>query len=400
MKIVSDDSFPIRILAIGDIHFGIKHSEKLYEELNEVFINYLEDNKEDIDMVFFVGDYFDKKLSLNEAASKLALRFMDKVISICSKSNIKVRMVKGTLSHDFTQLENFKHYELKHDFKIINTASIEEIEFVGKTKKKEDLIGNLSIFYVPEEYMENQKEFYQEFINDVDEETKYDLMIGHGTWDFVAFLNQKIESERSLRNAPVYDFKDWSNYTYGPCIFGHIHTRQSKGKKVYYTGSFSRWQHGETKAKGFLDIDYDLVTTDSIIHFVENVQAPIFNEISIDDIDEQDENNKPTIESTIETIEQMLLENDNLKIDLTDSLAIEEIAVIKEYFNTNENISFILDKKKFKEDEERDTQFDFITEDNLTKPAIIQKYLNIQNGKKLSQVEITKIITKEDSEEE
>lgn len=377
------DGYPLRCLAIGDIHFGIKNSEKLYEELNNVFIKYLEDNGKDVDMIFFVGDYFDKKLSLNETASKLAIRFMDKVVELADKFNIKIRMIKGTLSHDFTQLENFKHYELKHDFKIFNTATIENLTFVYNKNETSEL----SIFYVPEEYMEDQNEFYKDFVDVVDDETKFDLMIGHGTWDFTAFLNQKIDSERSIKNAPVYKYDEWKDLTYGPCIFGHIHVRQNKGKKVYYTGSFSRWQHGEDKPKGFLDVTYNLDTTESKIRFVENYEALEYVDLLLED------DTDTTIQDKIQSIEEVLNEGEVIRLDVNNGLSTDEIAIIKEYFNNNDKISFVQKNTKFDNSEEleKDKKYSFIIDENLTKEAKIQKYIEIEFGTKINQKDILEI---------
>ena len=53
----------LKIFVISDIHFGIKDSSKLFNELNEIFIPKL---NETVDAVIIAGDLFDRILKLEK----------------------------------------------------------------------------------------------------------------------------------------------------------------------------------------------------------------------------------------------------------------------------------------------------------------------------------------------
>jgi DNA repair exonuclease SbcCD nuclease subunit len=194
-------------ISISDIHFGDGDPVKLYEELDTEFFVYVKRIAKDLDLITMAGDLFHRKLSMNEISSKLVLKFVDKLLEICYENDIKLRFIKGTTTHDFNQLDNFKHHELNFDFRIINTVECEEI------------FPDVYALYIPEEYMENPEEYYSEYLPPADG-AKYDIIVGHGTFDFVAFENQQQESERPIKNAPVFKYKDFDEYAYGPVVFG------------------------------------------------------------------------------------------------------------------------------------------------------------------------------------
>jgi hypothetical protein len=198
----------LRCIVLADIHWGASDPDLLNHELNEVFFPYLEENANETDLVVLDGDLLHRKLSFNEKAAILCTKFMVKLVRTCHENNIKVRIIRGTRTHDFNQLENFKQLELDYDFRIYNTVDFEEI------------FPNVTALFLPEEYMENPNEYYKEFTENLDAETKYDLIFGHGTWDFASFEDQQQESERNIKGAPVFQYKEWADRCWGPIIFG------------------------------------------------------------------------------------------------------------------------------------------------------------------------------------
>ena len=57
-----------------------------------------------LDFVVIAGDLFDTKLHLSSDHVKYSFIFLKKLIDICIKKNTKLRLIKGTSSHDHGQL--------------------------------------------------------------------------------------------------------------------------------------------------------------------------------------------------------------------------------------------------------------------------------------------------------
>ena len=163
----------IKGVSINDIHFGIRDSKRVYEEL-QIVKDFLNNNE--VDMLTLNGDYFDCKLSVGDPATFYAVAFFDELIKIVREKKIIFRVLQGTKSHDLNQLQIFKHYEedLSLDFRIIETAESEEL-----------FDGQFKVLYIPEEYPENCDEYYSEY-----KKEKYNILFMHGTWDFVAMPGQ------------------------------------------------------------------------------------------------------------------------------------------------------------------------------------------------------------------
>lgn len=379
---MSKNKDKLRGIFLSDIHFGISRTDKLYEELEEVFFPYLEENSNDIDFVMLTGDISDRKLSLNEKPSKLYIKFIDRLLETCYSNDIKIRIIKGTSSHELNQLENFRHYETNFDFRIINHAEVEE------------LFPNYFVLYIPEEYMEDQHEFYKEFTEGIDDNTKYDLIAGHGTWDFVSFENQKEESERPIKGSPVFSYKEWKDRVWGVAIFGHIHTRQNYRNKIYYVGSFTRWCHGEPKPKGFIDYVYDTNELTASISYVENHLAPEYITVNMSDILPE----SSTVEEKMKIIESLKKNNKNIKIRFDNSIESSQLAVLQEAFSMDNLVRIDVDNRlnSKTDEEENDDTFDFIIKREMNIPNTIKKYIDITKGREIPLEIIEEIILPEE----
>lgn len=337
----------LHIINIADIHFGAVDPDRLYNELKGVFLEYVKENAKSIDLINLLGDYFHRKLSLNEKASKLAIKFMSELLSVCSENNIKVRMIRGTKTHDFNQLENFRHYETKLDFRIINTVEVEEV------------FPNFTVLYLPEEYMENPEEYYKEFFDLGD--AKYDCIFFHGTFDFVAFDSQKQETERHISSAPVFEYRKFKDYAYGPIIGGHIHRHQIYKDKIIYCGSLTVNNFGEEGETGFIELIYDIDTIEYELAFIENTSRPTYATIDLNDYINED----MTFEEKVKIVEDLKSQYDNLKIrfDKNDLSNENEVTIFREILSKNENIKVDyedLEVKAVNEEEEEENKYEFI----------------------------------------
>ena len=128
-------------LVIADIHAGAMESDRLFYELDENFIKYIKSMKL-IDFIVIAGDLFDSKLSLNSEHVRSIFAFLKELADLCVKKNIKLRIIKGTESHDNKQLDTLRfltHSNL--DIKIFDKVCDEE------------LFPGCNVLYIPEEYV-------------------------------------------------------------------------------------------------------------------------------------------------------------------------------------------------------------------------------------------------------
>lgn len=249
---------------IADIHAGAFDGKQLYNELMDGFVKYLKSLKI-LDFIVIAGDLFDTKISLNSEHTKYIFSFLRSVMEICIEKNTKLRILKGTESHDNQQLQVLNYLVGSNcDIKIISHV------------EKENLFENMKVLYIPEEYMKDKDEYYKDYMND-----EYDMIFGHGLVDEVAFCAKKQESEVTMSKAPIFQSKKLMSITKGPIFFGHIHKPQNIHDKMFYVGSYSRWVFGEEEPKGFMTVVYTPETSEFETEFIKNKLCRTFDTISI-----------------------------------------------------------------------------------------------------------------------
>ena len=254
-----------KLLVIGDIHFGYYPAELLYKEFKLVINNITKD----IDVVFIAGDYFDTKLSLSSKHSIYAIKTFCDILDKCEQTNTKLRMIRGTASHDpENQLVNLSSIakSSKVDFKLYLTVG------------EEELFPDFNVLYVPEEYMENKDEYYKEFFN-----KKYQCIIGHGMFEETNYVTNKT---LNMKKYPVFNSAFIEKICDGPIIFGHIHKSQKIRNRIMYTGSFTRSRYGEEEDKGFIISTYETENNSTDFKFIVNDKATKFDTVSILDTSE------------------------------------------------------------------------------------------------------------------
>lgn len=376
----------VKVLYLGDIHLGISNSSRLYMELSETVLDTIE--KENIDIVMIVGDYFDKELVGSH--KYYATKFFADLASLCLKNNIILRMIQGTKSHDQNQLVGFfgntQTLLPDLDFKIILTA------------EEEELLG-LKILYIPEEALGDQDSYYAPF-----KKKKYDIIAGHGTWDFVEpakFLmgNNNIEKVAS----PVFLVEEWNHSVEnGFVVFGHIHNGKSYKNKYFYTSSFTRYKFGEEEPKGFLISETDLDTREYKVTFIENKLAPTFQTILFEEaIGVNNLKDKSLIE-----VRKKLRElvdpkgEDKIRINVSD-LTSNEITLLQKAAKTLDNIELFIRSKKAEEillEEQEDDELDYVIHPekyNMSYEDVIIKYAKDVNEENISMADLSKYIGEE-----
>ena len=373
-----------RFLVVGDIHFGYYPPELLYKEF-QLILHTIEDNA--IDCVVIAGDYYDTKLSMASAHSVYSVKAFSDLIKSCEEKGIKVRQIKGTNSHDpENQLKNLAQIanSSRCDYKLILTVDEEEI-FPG-----------MNVLYIPEEYMEDSKEYYKEYFN-----KKYQLVFGHGMFEETNFSTKR---HTGMKKYPVFNSKEMEDICEGPIVFGHIHTAQRIKNRIQYTGSLVRSRFGEEEAKGFYLVDYDNETKETSFEFIENEQTMKYDTIEVDSdnavfsllINEQINYFKKLVDTYKKDYLRIKV---NIPEDMVNSAAfIDNMNVV---FNDIKNVKIqLIENSKVKLDKELKEKvnllmdkYSFIFDKSVGYDEKIREYIKLKTGKEISLERIRSMIS-------
>lgn len=364
---------------VSDIHFGMnKESEHLYLELETSLISLIENEGDNIHFVIIGGDLYDREVGMNEKAGRLASKFVLTLNNLSIKYNFFLGIIKGTLRHDYNQLEVFRKLELTNpNFRIFNTI---ETYYLDKD-------NSVKFLMIPEEYVEKPKKYFKKNIALHEDENLYDFIFCHGTFDFAGYVSKLYTSEKEVKNAITFKAKDFRDLTYGATLSGHIHiSTDDEDNKVFYPGSFSRGSFGEEKDKGFFYINYNLETFETELTFIKNELAPTYVTIDGDLLPDD------AVEK-VNKIKSLREKYDHVRIKQTKKLSDDEnIKLLKEYAEKNDDIKVEIKKIESEENEE-DSTFNFIINREFDLPETIEKFIEIKTGEKIPLKDIEDIIS-------
>lgn len=362
----------MKLVNISDIHIGKKDDMKLKEEL-EIFFDYLKDT-EDIDMITVSGDLFDRVLTANEYGTTLALEFIQRLIDLYIPE-IDIRIIKGTRSHDFNQLDILKVFKEKagSHFKIIEKNEVE-------------VFNGYKILYLPEEYPTDYDDFYKENLLGVEDKV-YDFIIGHGMIDFIAFTGYEDDSENRVHGTPTHKADDLIRVTKGPIIFGHIHEKQEYKDKIYYTGSYSRYSFDTPSEKGFMVFDIDDDDPSKFkMTFIENTKAPTYAVLDIDKL------NLEGVDDHVKYIKELSDKYDFVKIKTGNKANLDIARALTE----KDSSIKVQSVNKEKETIKVDPKYEYILKKELPLNETIRKFMNEEYDKDIDLDFISKVISEDD----
>lgn len=362
----------MRLVNISDIHIGKKDDMRLKEEL-EIFFDYLKDT-ENIDMITISGDLFDRVLTANEYGTTLALEFIQRLIDLYVPE-IDIRIIKGTRSHDFNQLDILKVFKEKagSHFKIIEKNEVE-------------VFNGYKILYLPEEYPTDYDDFYKENLLGVDDKV-YDFIIGHGMIDFIAFTGYEDDSENRVHGTPTHKADDLIRVTKGPIIFGHIHEKQEYKDKIYYTGSYSRYSFDTPSEKGFMVFDIDDDDPSKFkMAFIENTKAPTYAVLDIDKL------NLEGVDDHVKYIKELSDKYDFVKIKTGNKANLDIARALTE----KDSSIKVQSVNKEKETIKVDPKYEYILKKELPLNETIRKFMNEEYDKDIDIDFISKVISEDD----
>lgn len=362
----------MRLVNISDIHIGKKDDMRLKEEL-EIFFDYLKDT-ENIDMITISGDLFDRVLTANEYGTALALEFIQRLIDLYIPE-IDIRIIKGTRSHDFNQLDILKVFKEKagSHFKIIEKNEVE-------------VFNGYKILYLPEEYPTDYDDFYKENLLGVEDKV-YDFIIGHGMIDFIAFTGYEDDSENRVHGTPTHKADDLIRVTKGPIIFGHIHEKQEYKDKIYYTGSYSRYSFDTPSEKGFMVFDIDDDDPSKFkMTFIENTKAPTYAVLDIDKL------NLEGVDDHVKYIKELSDKYDFVKIKTGNKANLDIARALTE----KDSSIKVQSVNKEKETIKVDPKYEYILKKELPLNETIRKFMNEEYDKDIDLDFISKVISEDD----
>lgn len=255
------------IASISDIHLGNRRTDAEYiiDNLDKYLTN--RNTLEDIDILFLVGDVFDTQLMLSSTDIPFIQAWIGKLLVLCAKHNVILRILEGTPSHDRAQSEQFNsinniilsssnHFA---DMRYVDTLSIEHIDKY-----------NIDVLYLPDEWNSSNEQTQLEVAELLEAKglSQVDYVVMHGTFEHQ--LPPHVKS-------PKHNNQYYESITKKLIFVGHIHIHSIQGK-IVAQGSFDRLSHNDEVDKGYVKVN---VFEDDhyCINFIKNENAKIYKTI-------------------------------------------------------------------------------------------------------------------------
>lgn len=345
-----------KIACISDIHFGAStiYTHRLYDNLHKYFLDKLKELQPDI--IVIAGDYYHFKLAMTATEAQLGDNFMRELYATFPNSYILV--IKGTEYHDRNQLGMFKSLE-NSKFRIYEKCTV-------------DMIDDLKLLFIPEEYLPS-KDSYKEVLNPVE---KYDWVFFHGMFAHAGAYAKSTASHKF--NKICFSTTDFANNVYGRVTGGHIHDPLTKDN-VDYCGSFDRWVFGEDLVKGFRYYEYDSVAKKVLKNeFIPNEGAVSFVTKSYKEF------NCANMDELVKQIAEESSKYDNFRIkigrdDTVSDVEVQNLVAASLQFNNvtllkvSPPITNTVTPEDIKESEERKkrmSEFEGLTFNQITKKFV------------------------------
>ena len=262
------------VLSIGDVHFGSRAvpADDMLDQFKDTLSRLdrrLDAEQSAVELAVVDGDWFDKGLPLSSPEAAAAVEGLCCLIKWCEHHAAKLRVLTGTRSHDLDQLATLAPVgwnSVPGGVEFHSSAAAEDFSLGGGEGWR--------ILYVPEECPENMEAHYRDLVWEAPDRS-YDLAFMHGTFDWMAFDSQVIESERPHPSAPVWDEKRFLRIVKGPVLAGHIHKKVDWGKRIFYHSSFSRLSFGEDDDPKGINLAFqDPESGEWTVEHFENTAAP------------------------------------------------------------------------------------------------------------------------------
>ncbi len=243
-----------RWLHLADVHFGSGHVNpyRLHKTFESIVYPLIDDS---LDLITIGGDWFDSALYVDSIAALIATEVLTDLITLSSKHDVAIRVIRGTYTHDRDQLQVLNAIASRNanvDYKYYDKLSIDVVK------------DQLRFIYAPDNLPMTSLQVYDWLEENLMDE-KADCMLVHGYFEHV--LPTVVGTGKHLE---AFNGDLMQRYVTKIIAAGHVHQSSVYKDFVYYPGSFDRLCHGDEGDKGCL-----LFTiTPSRTHFVETIPNP------------------------------------------------------------------------------------------------------------------------------
>lgn len=217
-----------------------------------------------LDYIWIAGDTYDDLLN-HSSEEVIEIDFwIASLLRLCKKHHIKLRVLLGTRSHDYTQPKRFTA--------INHLAKIDaDLQYIDDICVKVE--NGISILYVPDDMDRDTDRIFHVVKTKMMEQglEQVDFAIMHGQ-----FEHQLPEVVR----APKHNLEKYLSIVKHYIFIGHVHIHSVKDRAIAQ-GSFDRDRHGEELPKGHVRFEVNLTTNDRRCRFVVNKDAMIFKTLKI-----------------------------------------------------------------------------------------------------------------------
>lgn len=257
----------LRAAGTGDVHLG--HPNTPTKHIADNVLRMAKERMEEgIDVFFLCGDVFDRLLRLGSEDSLEAIFFAIELLKLCVIYNVKLRVLRGTPSHDWEQSAMFT---------VLNASSGIGADIKYIRDLHVEYIGDLTVLYVPDEWNETSEKTLAQAKNLIKEtgRSQVDIAIMHGQFEFQ--LPEIVKAQK-------HSSAEYRKLVRGPILINHVHKHNSF-KNIIAPGSPDRLVHGEEDAKGIVSFVYDSDTGKYKWKFHKNHNAKIYKTIYCGDMD-------------------------------------------------------------------------------------------------------------------
>lgn len=373
-------------VVISDIHVGAFNLENQRKEFDLIFLDHIK-KMEQLDFLIICGDFFDRKFFVRDPESVVAHAMLEDIISICREKNTVIRIIYGTESHECDQ------------YGILTVLNNYENLRVIKFAEEEELLPDLHVLYLPEEQIIDKKEYYKPFF---EEDGKYDYVFGHGIIrevmkEAATKLDEKEDENKKRKSVPVFSSAELSRICKGQVYFGHYHTMKNIDDKVFYTGSFSRWQFGEEEPKGFFEVSVNTEKEKYKNTFIENHLAEVYRTITYgfnSDVFKSEENLMDCLKMIDNVLDNKVFNHIKCVFNIPDTIENPEsvLNTIKERYRFKDDIKtevvhgYIEKRREHQKEaiESENKKYDFIEDENMPLEEQCSRFISIEYNQDLS----------------
>lgn len=228
-----------RVIFFGDVHLLHPNTPTFVIAINLLRMINLVIGRGQVDAIYILGDLFDERGSLDSDSAHDAIDFLNDVLWLCKKHNIRLVCLEGTPKHDRKQ----SRLLLK-----LNKAIGADVEYFDDLTVYKDKRLDMVVGLVPDEYRTDAKETTKLFKELMTSKgySQVDMCGMHGFFEF------QIPHIQSIGN---FDSRVWQKMVKYGIYINHDHNPKMYGK-IRVNGSPDVLTHGEVGVKGITVADF------------------------------------------------------------------------------------------------------------------------------------------------